>query len=214
MLTDAVAAITRLINHDQIGHLMNSTVASFEAQIQQIAPAEQVDLGMFCNQRTHSRKKLTLLPGLFTLESARLYLRAFHFFMSPSPERDAGLVQAYFIACSLLQTASRLDKEEDFANYNTVLQDRAIAFSAMCILRIRKSSLHNQIDLQLGEAMFFEAIRLHRKRSIQNNDLDARSALILTQLWSSTQAFRFKDGSINGLRLLLRGRLVGSLLQI
>jgi hypothetical protein len=56
--------------------------------------------------------------------------------------------------------------------------------------------------------MFFEFIRMSKKRSIQNNDLDTRTATVLTQLWSSTRVFKFKDGSTDGLRLFLRGRLV------
>lgn len=61
--------------------------------------------------------------------------------------------------------------------------------------------------------MFFEAIRLSNKRSVRTNDLDARNAIILTQLWSCPRLFKREDGSTDGLQLLLRGRLV-SLLYI
>ena len=88
------------------------------------------------------------------------------------------------------------------------MQARAVACAAVCILRIQRSHLRAQVDTQVGEDMYFEAIRIERTHSIQNNDLDARSAIILTQLWSSKRMFKFKDGSVDGLRLLLRGRLV------
>jgi hypothetical protein len=66
------------------------------------------------------------------------------------------------------------------------------------------------VNTEVGESMFFEAIRISKKHSIQNNDLDSRNASILTQLWSSGRIFKFKDKSTDGLRLLLRGRLVSS----
>jgi hypothetical protein len=44
---------------------------------------------------------------------------------------------------------------------------------------------------------------------MQNTDLDARIATIVTQLWSSSRAFRMRDMSVDGLKLFLRSRLVG-----
>lgn len=84
----------------------------------------------------------------------------------------------------------------------------------MCILRIHRSNMRTQINADFGEEMFFEAIRMSKKRSIQNNDLDARTAVIFTQLWSSTRLFKFRDGEIDGLKLLLRGRLVSFLTRL
>jgi transcriptional regulatory protein LEU3 len=133
---------------------------------------------------------------------------AFHFFSAPSVERTSGILQMYFISCDLIGAASRLDEHRDFANHSTRCQSRVISFAAVCILRVHRSSLREQLNTEIGEAMFFEVIRMTKKRSIQNNDLDARTAIILTQLWSSTRLFKFKDGSIDGLRVLLRGRLV------
>jgi hypothetical protein len=118
------------------------------------------------------------------------------------------LLRVYSIACELITIASRLDKSLSFSDYCNQAQARAISLAAVCILRINRSHLRSQINLQNGEDMLFEAIRMSKKRSIQNNDLDAKNATILTQLWSSVKVFKFKDGSVDGLRLLLRGRLV------
>jgi transcriptional regulatory protein LEU3 len=131
-------------------------------------------------------------------------------FEAPGSERTSGILQLYFISCSLIRLASQLDKSLEFGNYCTAVQSRAISLAAVCILRVHRSNMRTQINTDDGEEMFFEAIRISKKHSIQNNDLDARRAIILTQLWSSTRVFKFKDGSVDGLRLLLRGRLVSS----
>jgi hypothetical protein len=73
---------------------------------------------------------------------------------------------------------------------------------------VHRSTLDGALDASRGERVLFEAIRIARKRSLRNNDLDARTASILSQLWSSSKLFRYNDGTIDGLRLLLRGRLV------
>ena len=146
--------------------------------------------------------------GRFTLGSVRLLIRAFHFFTIANTERIVGILQTYFIACELIEIAVNLDKMSDFGSYATATQMRAVALAAAIILRVLRSSLSPQVNVEMGEAMFFEAIRLSKRRSVRIDDLDARNAIILTQLWSSTSIFQFKNGSVDGLRLLLRARLV------
>jgi hypothetical protein len=146
----------------------------------------------------------------FTVASVRLLIRAFHFFGVPNNQRTAGVLQTYYIACDLIGMAARLDKDMEFGAYCDSMQLRIISLAAVVVLRVLRSALAPQVDAETGEAMYFEAIRLSKKHSILNDDLDARNAIILTQLWSSTRAFHFSDGSVDGLRLLLRARLVGS----
>ena len=153
-------------------------------------------------------EKLIATSGRIALSNARLLIRAFHFFSVPSSQRNSGLLQTYFIACELIGTAVRLDREREWSSHCNQMQARAIGLAAVCILRVLRSNLRPQVDAQLGEEMFFETISISKKRSIRSNDLDARNAIILTQLWSSTRLFQYKDGSVDGLRLLLRGRLV------
>ena len=151
---------------------------------------------------------LNVVPGRFTLSSVRLAIRAFHFFSEPSIERTSGILQTYFISTDLIEAASSLNESRDFWVHCDMFQARAIALAAVCILRVLRSSLRTQVNSEIGEEMFFNAIRMSKKRSVRNNDLHARNDNILTQLWSSSQVFKFKDGSVDGLRLLLRGRLV------
>lgn len=126
----------------------------------------------------------------------------------PSVERDSEILKTYFISCELIETASRLDKSQDLGSHCSHFQARTIVIAAICILRVCRSGLRAQVDTEIAEEMFFEVVRLSRKLSVDKTDLNAIMATIFTQLWSSTQLFKFKDGSVDGLRLLLRGRLV------
>lgn len=85
---------------------------------------------------------------------------------------------------------------------------RMLILAAYCILRIFKSHLRERFDLSMAEEMFFKAIAMSKKRSIQNNDLDAINAKMLTQLWSSNTIFSRTDAPTNSLQIDLRGRLV------
>lgn len=196
VLTEAFTSIMRTTDLDSTedSGLLNSVIVHFDSQTLQVSPREHDELGRF------------------TLGCARLLIRAFHFFSTPDSERNLGILLTYYISCELIQTAARLDKSQDFALYCSQYQARALACAAVCILRIQRSDLRTQINTDLGEDMYFESIRMAKKRSIQNNDLDSRTATILTQLWSSTRVFKFKDGSTDGLRLFLRGRLSLSVL--
>ncbi|KAH8892217.1 hypothetical protein GQ53DRAFT_841049 [Thozetella sp. PMI_491] len=188
---DAVSTIMRAIDLDsgRNSELLNSLIDYFDAQALQVYAPEESDLSSY------------------TLSSVRLMIRAFHLFTPSDGACISGVLQAYYISCELIGTASRLDRYQDFGNYCNALQARALACAAVCILRVQRSCLRARVSTGLGEDMFFEAIRLSKKHSIQNNDLGSRTAIILTQLWSSTRVFKFKDGSVDGLRLLLRGRL-------
>lgn len=146
--------------------------------------------------------------GPLAQECARLSIKAFHFFAAPDPMRDAGLIQLYTIACSVISLSAEHDKSNDFAPHCTQYYMRMIVLAAMSILRILRSLLKDHVDIQLGEAAFFKAIAMSKKRSAENNDLDSRNATILTQLWASNTVFYANDGTLRGDQLRLRSRLV------
>ncbi|KAF2233648.1 hypothetical protein EV356DRAFT_200261 [Viridothelium virens] len=142
-----------------------------------------------------------------TQTCARLSTRAFHFFVESDQLKKPGILQVFAIACRLIDLYASLDASENFASYSCHYFARMMLLAAYCILRITKSDLRNCIDLQRGEASFFRAVNLAKRRSTQPCDLDSRNALILTQLWTSHRAFRQKDGTLNGLHLHVRSRL-------
>ncbi|KAF7544936.1 hypothetical protein G7046_g9675 [Stylonectria norvegica] len=143
------------------------------------------------NELYHSSVPLswTALYSRFALSHIHLLIWALHFF----------------------NVSVQLDAECGSESHCSQMGARSRTLAAVCILRVLRSNLRAQVNVQRGEEMYFEAIRISRKRSIQSNDLDARNCSILTQIWSSTRLFKYKDGSVNGLRLLLRGRLSMSL---
>ena len=79
--------------------------------------------------------------------------------------------------------------------------------AAFIILKISRSYLAGRVDLRSGEKAYFTTIVALRESSLQNDDLYARGAMILTQLWTSTRVFRRPDGVVEGLFLRIRTRL-------
>lgn len=191
--TDAFAAILRSTNpiNSRDGDLLNSLICQYDADAQSVPCLDQED--DMCR---------------FALGTVRLLIRAFHFFGNPDSQRSTGILQTFFIACDLIECSSRLDSDVDFGSHCDFTQSRTIGLAAVCILRVLRSGLAAHVDVGRGELMISEAIRISRKRSIRTNDLDSRNAIILTQLWSCPRVFQYKGGTVDGLRLLLRGRLV------
>lgn len=138
----------------------------------------------------------------------RLAIKVFHFFAAPDTARTVGLVQLYALCCDVLGMVHDLDVAEDFALYSTQTLHKMVIIASHSILKITRSELRTQVDLEHGERAYFKAIKFSRKRSVETNDLDSRSAIILTQLWSSDYIFRKKDGTLIGDRLRMRSRLV------
>lgn len=139
---------------------------------------------------------------------SRLSVRAFHFFASPADVDPRGIMQLYIIARDSINCCSRLDGAEDFSTYMSQYFMRMILLAAFCILRINKSAVGDQLPRDEAEEAFFKAVEISKKRSVLDNDLDSRSAKMLTQLWSSERIFRDDSGVRTGLQLDLRGRLV------
>jgi transcriptional regulatory protein LEU3 len=111
----------------------------------------------------------------------------------------------------VIDRASALDTSQDLALYSVQYIFRMILLAAFSILKITRSDAgghHHHIDIEGGERSYFAAIPFAKKRSLQNGDVDAKCALILTQLWSSKNIFKRKDGTYDSLRLRTRSRLV------
>ena len=79
--------------------------------------------------------------------------------------------------------------------------------AAFIVLKISRSCLAGRVDLRTGEKAYFSTIVSLRESSLENDDLYARGAMILTQLWTSTRLFRGPDGIVDGLSLRIRTRL-------
>jgi hypothetical protein len=78
--------------------------------------------------------------------------------------------------------------------------------AACILLKILRSRLTDQVDGRAGEEAYFATITTLRESSLENNDLCARGAMVLSQLWTSSRIFRQPDGLVDGLTLYIRSR--------
>lgn len=141
----------------------------------------------------------------------RLHIRAFNFFDGDSPSKLIRLAALYHIACEFVDNVSSRDRISDYAFYVSEQYYRTLSLAATTILRIiRSPELHPNIDQSLGEQCYFAAIRILKKRVLKNNDLNARVATILSQLWQSQRVFQQEDHSIDSLNVRIRSRGVSS----
>ncbi len=117
-----------------------------------------------------------------------------------------GLVELYYLAYKVIigmkvsYLGNMKSSRPDYANWSKLL-------AAFIILKISRSCLAGRVDLRAGEKAYFATILGFRESSFANDDLPARGATVLGQLWSSTRVFRRPDGVVDGLALRVRSRL-------
>lgn len=137
---------------------------------------------------------------------ARIHICSFYFFDQNEDRRDDKIIEVYQLACDFIDVMGEEDNATGFILYSPQIVFRAIMLSAFVILRILRSDLRPLIDLAAGERRLFSVINSLKKRSLLNNDLDAKNVTILGLLWQSKTAFRRSDGSYDGLRMRNRVR--------
>ena len=146
--------------------------------------------------------------------SGELSIRAFHF-LDPEGIDLYRSTQVYAIAGDVIECSVMLGRStKDSSCYLPHYFWRMVLLAAYCILRICKSPLKAKLDMKEAETTFFNAVDILKKHSAQNNDLEAISGVMLTQLWSSQRAFVRNGGEQNGLHLDIKSRLVGLCRQL
>ncbi|KAI1621282.1 hypothetical protein EDD37DRAFT_594367 [Exophiala viscosa] len=143
----------------------------------------------------------------FHLLCARLQVHSFHFFVGPTERDNASLAKLYLLACSVIEMALGLDETEDFSSSATAYNQKMLVLASFALLRIARSHLASLLDIERGRQAYFDNILLFRKISVQDSDLSSRTTVILTQLWTSKNAFKKSDGTTDSLLLLCRSRL-------
>ncbi|KIW80842.1 hypothetical protein Z517_03865 [Fonsecaea pedrosoi CBS 271.37] len=140
--------------------------------------------------------------------SARLHTGAYYFFiLKQLPSNLSHLVEVHHVACAFIDNITSRDQKDDYALYLSEQFYRTLTLAAMVILRVcRSPELSSTIDYTLGEQSYFAAIRILKKRALKNNDLNARMAATLSQLWRSKRIFTRHDGSIDSLKVRIRTR--------
>jgi hypothetical protein len=140
------------------------------------------------------------------LNCARVQIQAFYFFAKSDSIDIVGLTELYSTSQALVNDATVLSELDQLAAVCSTYVCRTMSLAAFSILKISKSSLSPFLDLRTGEMAYFAAIRLLKKASLQNDDLSAKAAAILTQLWTSDRVFKGADGQIRSLTLRIRSR--------
>ena len=144
--------------------------------------------------------------GILHLNSGRLYVNSFLFFTANETQAldHDGLVELYAIAYKVIMgTKSSYHGKSSCPDYGY----RTMLLAAFIILKLSRSSLADRVDLRAGEKAYFATILALRESSLENDDLCARGAMVLAQLWTSTRVFRRPDGVVDGLTLRVRSRL-------
>lgn len=101
-----------------------------------------------------------------------------------------------------------MTQKSNFATICPSFIDRTMTLTGFTILKLSRSTLAPHLDLNAGEQAYFYAVQFSKSMSMQNNDLGARAAAIMSNLWSSSKIFRRKDGRAeSSLALRLRTRL-------
>ncbi|EWC43830.1 hypothetical protein DRE_07274 [Drechslerella stenobrocha 248] len=129
---------------------------------------------------------LTPLHRIYLL-SARLHLRSFHLFDSPTSSSASTnqIINLYGAAEALVSHIIKV--EEDTANiieYCPVYIYQMFTCAAFTMLKVLRSSYFNRyLNVESGIKGFNAALQALRNISVADNDLPARMADVLTQLW-------------------------------
>jgi hypothetical protein len=116
------------------------------------------------------------------LWSTRLYLRLFYFFDSTlTSTRRAGILKAYAAAATLIPKLHSFN----LLPYSPVSFLR-ILFTAACVLfKVLASNYAHFVDADSGALLFNTALSAIRRCSINENDMAARGADILGEMWKT-----------------------------
>ncbi|KAF2122766.1 C6 zinc finger domain-containing protein [Lophiotrema nucula] len=171
--------------------VLRSLISIFDSQLLSIAPSSPSEL------------------DTFQMNCARIHILCYHFFANSAdlgPDAES-LARLYNLCVSTIQTANTLVQNTNFATVCPSFIDRTLTLTGFAILKIIRSPIGEHLDQAAGQAAYFSAVQFSKMMSLQNNDLGARAAAIMTNLWSSTKTFKRKDGSLDSLGLRLRTRL-------
>ena len=162
-------------------------------------------------------QQLDRLSASVTTEIDRLYLifgqlqvLTFHMFAPSASIEDSKLVKMYDLACSAVEIATQLDKTNSWSDCAPLPAIKYSHLAAFTILKLTRSRRSGLLDLPRGQSAYFAVIQLHRKTSIQDGDVVARSTTILTQLWTSQKVFKQPDSTVDSLTLRCGSRLAMS----
>ncbi|EXJ79316.1 hypothetical protein A1O3_08818 [Capronia epimyces CBS 606.96] len=146
------------------------------------------------------------------VQMATLSIQAFNLYKSPTAQDPSSLYDLCGSACQVIESFDNLDKAGQISlPASGVYFYFGLIMPSHVLLRLLKTSFSRYIDVERAKAALFLGISLHKRMSLQNDDLPARNGVALTQLWNSNRAFRKPNGT-EAVALRIRSRLCGSVL--
>lgn len=128
--------------------------------------------------------------------------------------KDTKLQELHDLACTIIETVRRIEEEEiptaTISRYAPIFVAHYSILAAFTILKMSRSHLSGTVDASRGRKAYFFVIQLLRNMSVQSGDAFNRTMGILTQLWSSKNVFKKRDGTVDSLTLRCGGRLAMS----
>lgn len=147
----------------------------------------------------------------FYVICAELQLLAFHLLAPKETFEQRKLEKMYTLACAAIEAIDELDKREHIAKYVSQAAKAYLALASFTILKLSRSYIRDQVDLDRGKSAYFAVIEMCREFSLESGDVMARFRTILTQLWTSKKIFKKPDGTTDALSLRCGSRLAMSI---
>lgn len=147
----------------------------------------------------------------FYLISAELQILSFHLLGPKESFQDTKLIKMHDLSCQAIELLESLERNEGFCDHAPLAAMKYLSLASFSILKLSRSHVAEKLDLGRGKTAYFGAISLCRKAAVESEDIIARLAKILTQLWNSKQLFRKADGTLDPLTLRCGSRLAMSI---
>jgi hypothetical protein len=109
----------------------------------------------------------------------------------------------------VLTSIKSLNDTTNITSYAPSYLSMSLSLAAFTLLRMMKSSfvdLLSQTIIENGKSSFFVAIHMLKQMSLVNNDLCAKSAELLSSMWTDQTIFKTSDASC-WWKLRIRNRL-------
>ncbi|KAI1613676.1 transcriptional regulatory protein LEU3 [Exophiala viscosa] len=145
------------------------------------------------------------------VQLSSLQIQMFNLYKSPAAQDPTSLYDLCTVSCQVLETFDKLDKLGQISlPASGIFFYHSIMVPCHILLRLLKTSFARYIDVERAKAALFLGISLNKRLSLQNDDIPARNAVALTQLWTSNRVFRRPNGT-EAVALRVRSRLAASM---
>ena len=145
------------------------------------------------------------------VQLSSLHIQLFNLYKSPGAQDPTSLYDLCTVSCQVLETFDKLDKSGHiYLPASGIYFYHCIMVPCHILLRLLKTSFARYTDVERAKAALFLGISLNKRLSLQNDDIPARNAVALTQLWTSSRVFRRQNGT-EAVALRVRSRLAASI---